>query len=201
MEVTLITKDMYRVRDFFTVDEVSGIMDEFSEYRPSVRKKEKSNNIIDYFESLEKGPGELGDNMALIGPSVKIGLGIKKIVKPEHPIDFIRVNTNIMHPGQNSDFHHDAPRLECGAMEYSWTFLLFASPYWDTHWGGEFCMQDEVDDYHYCAYIPGDCVLFRGCRYHKGNGPITTAPTSRHTVAWTYSSYGILDETDTSINT
>jgi len=50
MEVTLITKDMYRVRDFFTVDEVSMIMDEFAEYRPSVEKKEKSNNIIDYFE-------------------------------------------------------------------------------------------------------------------------------------------------------
>lgn len=194
MKVTLLGEDMYRLRDFFTVLECNAIMDEFNEYHPSVRKKEQSNFIADYFESIQKGPNLLGDNLALIAPSVKIGLTIKKLLKPEHPLTFQRVNTNIMHPGQNSDFHDDAPSIEDGVKQWTWTFLLFCSPNWDTQWGGEFCMQKSDGDYQYAPYIPGDCILFRASRSHKGCGPIVTCPHARHSVAWTFVCEGVVDK-------
>lgn len=195
MEVKLLGEDMYRLRDFFSIEEGNAIMDEFNEYHPSVKKKEKSNNIPDYFESIQKGPNLLGDNLSLIAPSVKIGLHIAKILKPETHFVFQRVNTNIMHPGQNSDFHDDAPGLlENNGKVCTWTFLFFCSPTWNTHWGGEFCMQTGDGDYQYAPYIPGDCILFRASRSHKGCGPNTTAPHARHTVAWTFIRPGIADQ-------
>jgi len=192
MNVKLLGEDMYRLRDLFTIEEINCIMDEFNEYYPSVRKKEKSNEIVDYFESLQKGPHSLGDSMTFISLSVKIDIAIRKTLRPKVPLYLQRINTNIMHPGQNSDFHNDAPLIEDPSdpdnyvRAYTWTFLLFCSPTWNTQWGGEFCMQTGDKDYQYASYIPGDGILFRASRSHKGCGPNTTSPRARHSVAWTY---------------
>ena len=195
MEVKSLCTDMYRIRDFFPIDQLYSIADEFNKYHPTYVKKEKSNHTNGYYEGVVKGPSRIGDNLSLIAPSPNISLVIKKIIKPEHNIKLYRVNTNIMHPGQSSDFHTDSGILQDNVMEYGWTFLLFCSMEWNTHWGGEFCFQSEDGEYNYCPYIPGDCILFRACRQHRACETSLSAQNPRHTVAWTFSSPGIIDNT------
>ena len=193
MEVIKVHEDIYRLRNVFTENDILSICDEFSSYTPSVDKKEMT-EFPGYFQALKKTGDHLGDNMGLIKLSPKINMITRKLLKPEFNTTVSRINTNIMHPGQQSDFHVDgytewnfnrvgswktSPKL------WTWTFLVFCSDYWSTKWDGEFCCQLSDGEYVYIPYIPGECVLFNGWLSHKGCGPNNFAEEARHTVAWT----------------
>ena len=189
----LIGDDMYRVRNFFSNRELDAIRDEFSGYHPIILKEEVCDQYLGNFSGLKKSTDLLGDNLALIAPAPKIKLAIKKIIKPDCPISFVRVNTNIMKAGEVSDFHHDALELPNNFLQYTWTFMLCCSLTWDPRWDGAFCMQKDGFEMQYASYIPNDCILFRATKLHKGGTPNRFAKVTRDTIAWTFTSPGVKD--------
>ena len=157
----LIGNDMYRVRNFFSSMQINALRDEFNQYHPTMIKQEFGGDLfLGSYGGIKKSINDLGDNLALIAPAPKIKLAIKKIIKPDCPIEFTRVNTNIMRAGEVGDFHHDSVKLENGSLEYTWTFMLFCSEFWDPRWDGAFCMQKNGFEMQYASYIPSDCILF-----------------------------------------
>lgn len=104
---------------------------------------------------------------------------IKKFIK--HDIKLCKILINGQTRGQESFFHVDFPE------DYFLTFVLFASPLWDTNWGGEFVCFDSVNkEYKHVAYTPNRGVLIPSNWSHVGHAPNLNTHEIRSSIAFSF---------------
>ena len=192
----------YIIKDLFNAQEIHDITDEIvGPYNSfSLKKEYNAGQNGPFWLALSKTGGylsdtactsqSLGDNPLLLSYGSKLNLIVKKILRPDFPVELKRINTNIQFQHQDSTFHHDGYYVVSENVHanryWSWTFLMFANHSWNPLWGGEFCYQTPEGDFNYVPYIPGDCVLFNGWLQHKGASPNTFAEHMRVSCAWTF---------------
>lgn len=174
---------MWRLKEILPVDDFLLLNGEFnSAYNNWSFKKNDGGYGHPPRGCLRKPPAKidtLGDNPLLIKYGSHLKYKCEKILRSR--LLFYRVNTNIQFFGQESSFHTDGEE-----HERSWTLNIFACTDWETPWGGQFVIQDELGDYTYHSYIPNEAVLFKGHLPHMGHAPNVLCKIPRLTVAYTY---------------
>lgn len=83
--------------------------------------------------------------------------------------------------GQPGSFHHDYPQ------EYTWTFILFCAPFWNTNWGGEFVCHNPIkNEYKYVPYIPNTGCLIPSQWEHYGSCPNNKCNSLRTSIGFCF---------------
>jgi len=162
--------------NFLEIAEELNMIGNGNQWRFTKSDSEEANNRGFLFKPLGEFDN-IGDNLLLIKYGTYLQYVCQKYVKKR--LYLHRVNTNLQFFGQESDFHDDAPKG-------SWTLNLFAQPYWNTVWGGQFVIQTEDGDYFYYPYIPNNALIFPGHLDHMGHAPNVLCKLPRITVAFTY---------------
>ena len=175
--------NIFHIKNILSPNDFHSIFDEFDSVTSLWRftKKEKYDPADHPFHGCIHKPladfDNIGDNLAFIKQATNLKLVCEKYIGKR--LELHRINTNIQFFGQDGSFHKDG-------YEGSWTLNLFARNYWETNWGGMFCLQNEEGEYIYYPYIPNNAVLFPGYLEHMGHAPNRLCKFPRFTIAFTY---------------
>lgn len=89
-----------------------------------------------------------------------------------------RLYANGQTHGLPGSLHQDDDR------DNSYTFLYYANPYWEPHWGGSTVFCKDYDNYRTLQFKPNNGVLFKGNLLHAGLEPTRHFRGLRMTVAF-----------------
>jgi hypothetical protein len=138
-----------------------GVQSLQNKFAPKFWSKEETNTLL-YFECASYSK-----------------LKIQKFLKRD--LKLIRINSNAQTSFQSGEFHLDFED------DNFWTFVLFTTPFWNTNWGGELVMRNQITkEYHYAPYFPNRGVLFPSNWPHRGEAPNAFTNELRTSIAFSF---------------
>jgi hypothetical protein len=115
-----------------------------------------------------------------------VKLKIQKILKKD--LKLIRINVNGQTSFQSSEFHTDFDEDDF------WTIVVFTTPHWNTNWGGELIIRDEITNlFKYAPYYPNRGVLFPSDWAHRAEAPNALTNAMRTSIAFSYCPPNLID--------